>query len=320
MVDRLMPFLDGQSTLSLVKALPLALEIIKGKSSWIKLVKRVCPYDSYDVFDSVAEFEENDAELRKDVMNLVDILKIMELEDPSSHLLDLLHVICENFPPVDRDDVPVEAGGPPASVNKIPGPEFIQVSCTCEQASHTLGPYGFPYLEEVERAMGTTVQKVERVVTDDLEEPWLADLQSHLLRQQHLGVNTRVDVSMLFCDSKETTKAISTLMQHCQRVDVQDALYIEVDIGTEGWAVLGKALSWGNVEWIISHKVHMASARREDLKAIWEGVSTGWEVWLDEVRSELFEDWNEFEKILKAEEDAKENEDEDGDEDKEGQI
>ena len=62
----------------------------------------------------------------------------------------------------------------------------------------------------------------------------------------------------------------------------------------------------------------MGSARREDLKAIWEGVSTGWEVWLDEVRSELFEDWNEFEKFLKAEEDAKENEDEDGDEDKEG--
>ena len=38
----------------------------------------------------------------------------------------------------------------------------------------------------------------------------------------------------------------------------------------------------------------MASARKEDLKAIWEGVTTGWEVWLDDVRSELFEDWNEF--------------------------
>ena len=183
-----------------------------------------------------------------------------------------------------------------------------------------LGPYGFPYLEQVERAMGTTVQKVERVVTDDLEEAWLADLQSRLLRQQHLGVKTRVDVSSgLFCKSKESAEAISTLMQHCQRVDVF-ALFIEADIGTEGWAVLGKALSWGNVEWIISHKVQMASARREDQKAIWEGVSTGWEVWLDEVQSELFEDWNEFEKFLKAEEDAKENEDEDGDEDKEGQI
>ena len=57
LVDRLMPFLDGQSTLSLVKALPLALAIVKGKSSWIKLVKRVCPNETNDAVD-VAEWEE----------------------------------------------------------------------------------------------------------------------------------------------------------------------------------------------------------------------------------------------------------------------
>ena len=126
LVDKLMTFLDGQSTLALVKALPMALEIIKGKSAWIKLVRRVCPYDIDDVCDSVAEWEEELAKERKDVMNLVEILKMMELEDPSPLLLDLLHVICERYPPDDRDEVPADE----VPYNLIPGPELIQVSCT----------------------------------------------------------------------------------------------------------------------------------------------------------------------------------------------
>ena len=291
MVDSLMTFLGGQSTLALVKALPLALDIIGGKSSWIKLVRRVCPYDTPDTpCVSVAEWEEIVAEERKDVVTLVEILKMMELEDSNSLLLDLLHVICENFPLVDRDDVPVEARA--SRVNDIPGPELIQVSCSCEQASHALSPYGFLYLEEAERAMGTTVQKVQRVVVDDLEEPWLADLQSRLLRQQDLGVDTKVDVWRLVCKSKEDAEAMSTLMQLCQWVDVQDALGIEVDIGTEGWTALGEALSWKSVGAIASYKVHMASARREDLKAILEGVTYGWRILLDDGRTELFENWD----------------------------
>ena len=78
---------------------------------------------------------------------------------------------------------------------------------------------------------------------------------------------------------------------------------------------MGRALSWIGVNWIDWVKVHMASARGEDLKAIWEGVNSGWEVELDDDMSELFEDWNEFEKFLKADEDVKENEDEGGEED-----
>ena len=129
-------------------------------------------------------------------------------------------------------------------------------------------------------------------------------------------MDVEVDVSRLFCNSKESAEAISSLLQLCQRVDVQDALFInKVDIGTEGWAALGKALSWKSVGWIDSDKVHMASARKEDLKAILEGVTSGWELWLDDDRSELFEDWDEFERFLKAEEDVKEK-----DEDNVGQI
>ena len=45
-MESLLLFLDARSTLTLVKVLPLALDIIQMKSMWIKLVKRVCPYDT----------------------------------------------------------------------------------------------------------------------------------------------------------------------------------------------------------------------------------------------------------------------------------
>ena len=49
LVESLLLFLDARSTLTLVKVLPLALDIIQMKSMWNKLVKRVCPYDTRDV-------------------------------------------------------------------------------------------------------------------------------------------------------------------------------------------------------------------------------------------------------------------------------
>ena len=48
LVESLLLFLDARSTLTLVKVLLLALDIIQMKSMWIKLVKRVCPYDTQD--------------------------------------------------------------------------------------------------------------------------------------------------------------------------------------------------------------------------------------------------------------------------------
>ena len=51
------------------------------------------------------------------------------------------------------------------------------------------------------------------------------------------------------------------------------------------------------MDWVDCNKVYMISARRDDLKAIWEGVG-GWSVWLDEKRSQSFQDWNLLEKCL----------------------
>ena len=145
--------------------------------------------------------------------------------------------------------------------------------------------------------MVTTEQKVQRVVIDFLEEDELVNLNSHLLRHQDMGEDTKVDVSKLICNSKESAEAISTMMQHCQSVNVQTTLFIESDIGIEGWTSLAGALSWKGVDHIDSYIV-MANARKEDLKAIWECMTYNWAVWLDDERWQLFEGWNLFVEYL----------------------
>ena len=113
-----------------------------------------------------------------------------------------------------------------------------------------------------------------------------------------------MDVDKLICNNKESVKAMPTLMQHCERLDVRNALFIWVDLGTEGWRALGKTLSCthGNpkksVAYLASYKRDMASARTKDLRAIWESACDGWEVWLEEWRSEIVSDWIEFKYFL----------------------
>ena len=300
LVESLLLFLDARSTLTLVKVLPLALDIVQMKSMWIKLVKRVCPYDTQDVV-SKQEYLEGLAAEKMELILLTEILKVMT-KAPNPRLLDLLDVICERFPPVPRENLAWEGRSKRKDgtlrANIIPGPEFIRLICTRgSHTTHDVCPYGFLLLEVVEAAMGTTKHLVEQVVMDDLEEPELMALQTRLLRQQDLGVDTRVDVSMLIVNTMESARAMSTLMQHCHRVIVQEDLFIEADIGKEGWAALAEALPGKGVDFISSNKC-LASARREDLRDIWRCGVSSWEVWLDENRSQEFGEWELFERFF----------------------
>ena len=78
---------------------------------------------------------------------------------------------------------------------------------------------------------------------------------------------------------KKTTVAMSSVLQHCRMVDLRGALQVQKDIGQEGWAALREALSQRLHD--IPHldtclKINLASARKEDLRAIWECVSLSW--------------------------------------------
>ena len=296
MIETLIPFLDGPSTLALVKASPLALQVIQRKSVWVQHVKRHCPLLINEVVSDEV-FEATLAEEKSSVMNLIGILKMME--DPNPRFFDLLHAIWKGHPPTERDDVPEEAQED--LVNNIPGPEFIQLSCQCEETFHNISPYGLVFLELAEEAMGTVLQKVRWVVADFLKESELLDLDSRLLRQYKNDpeVEVNVDVAMIVCKNEKSAEAISTLMLFSERVDVQDCLHVSDDIGADGWAWLRDALSRKDVAWLESHLDNMASARRNDLRAIFDYTTHGFEVWQDSWEtSEVFQDWDQFENCL----------------------
>ena len=301
LVETLIPFLDGSSTLALVKAFPLALKVIQRKTVWVKHVKRLCPFFIYEVV-SEEEFEKTLVEEKGSVMNLVGILKMMD--NPNPRLLDLLHAIMDGPPPIDRDDVPEEVREEP--VNDIPGPEFIRLSCPCDQTFHDISLYGWVFLELAEKEMGSALQKVKWVVADLLVESELLDLDSRLFRQfekekdlDHPEVEVNVDVAQIECTSRDSAEAISNLMAFSERVDVQDCLYVSEDIGEEGWWWLRDAVSSKNVAWFASRLEDMASARRDDLMGIFYYTTHGFEVYLDSWdESEEFQDWNQLENIL----------------------
>ena len=81
-------------------------------------------------------------------------------------------------------------------------------------------------------------------------------------------------------------------------VDLRGVLLVLKDIGCEGWAALREALSWQlhDVPHLDSNlKINLASARKEDLRDIWEGLSLSWKSSGDQLKFEKQrgeEGWN----------------------------
>ena len=127
---------------------------------------------------------------------------------------------------------------------------------------------------------------------------------SRLARQQNKNVDSRVIVRrIIHCDDKKTAFAISSVLQHCRMVDLRGQLLVKGDIGLEGWAALREALSCRlhDVPHLDTHlKINLASARKEDLRAIWECLSLSWKSSGDQLKFEKQrgeEGWNALERF-----------------------
>ena len=186
-------------------------------------------------------------------------------EDPLDLFRDLLNLICTSFPAEDSSQ----------------DGTFVRVGCSSHLSNAvSVSTYGFLLLEAAESAMASTEQILELVVVDTLSNHLLSAVASRLARQQSFDVDTKVVVrSNIQCQGEERAVDISSLMQNCRSVEVRGNLQVSKDIGKEGWAALREALSWRLHD--IPHldtgrKSNMASARREDLRAIWESLSLSW--------------------------------------------
>ena len=279
LVEGLLTFLDAKAVLRLAQCHQLTVKVLQTTSVWSKLIKRICPEGlkvarpSHQIPYDAQNMKKRLAPQREEMQHLVAIAEMVE--EPETHLRALLHLIAERFPPfqdgpriqpsLDRDEENNES--PSMDLDALYGAQHIQVTCSSHQ-SHTVSPLGYLLLEEVEDAFGSMEHKIEGLVVDFLEEPWLTSL-SHR-QEEAMG---QFDTYTVRCDSRESTKVIASLIQRCPNLNLR-VLKIRGDIEAKGWRELAKALraSPKVVRHIDTNKRFAFVGGREDLRGIWESL------------------------------------------------
>ena len=160
LVEKILPYLDLVSILSLVKAHDVTQAFLQRSLNWGKLVRRHCPFhDPYlDRFEG--SFSEERVEQKVNlVRGLVAILKVMT--NYPTLLPDFLNTVCERF----SDRAPTN--NHPNEPENFP----VSVSCTSYPNGQRVSLLGFVLIEEVESAFGTTLQRLVSISPPALENP-----------------------------------------------------------------------------------------------------------------------------------------------------
>ena len=150
------------------------------------------------------------------------------------------------------------------------------------------------YSETIEGSVSCEI-KIQKVKIPSLKEPWLRPLASWVSRQEDGGAgveienNKRVDLTCM-----RDIEAMAVLMSKCENANFEEINFFwnghhghgegdageldedgETQMGAEGWAALGKAMSQGRHQ-VVSFgvfKSQMFHAKMEDVKKIWDGLS-----------------------------------------------
>ena len=131
LVEKLLPFLDLKSTLTLAQCQKKILRILEGSCIWNQFIKRACPFS--DEKDDLQNVSQKNVDV---VRCLVAILKLMKNSDePRQALLEL---ICERFPSKERG-------------------RCLHLACSSHTEGHSISFGGLLLFEEVESAFGSTV-------------------------------------------------------------------------------------------------------------------------------------------------------------------
>ena len=128
LLEKLLPFLDPETTLHLAKTHKMTRAILQKSYIWKKLIRRSCPYGEREL-----SYEQVQSRIDL-VKGLVAILKL--LKDPKALLPDLLDLICERFTQDERF---------------FRHPQ-ITVGCPCPAEHHSISLTGFLLLEEGDRS------------------------------------------------------------------------------------------------------------------------------------------------------------------------
>ena len=258
LVDRLHLDLDVRSTLCFAQVHDLTQEILQGSHAWNKLIRR----------SSLSNLPTASKEKRDVVKHLTAILKLTKA--PKANMLDLLDTISKSSPP---DDVH----------------RFLGLGFGAVQIASPTHPYpllvllsDFLLLEEVEGAFGTTEQNVEELLSLAMEHGGaflelaiLSALCSRLSRQQKRL--TYVHFSSVVLESKESAKALKTILQACNQdaIRLPGTITVPKPIGGEGWKMLAEGLSLHpglGLNKVTVLKEDLEEANKEDIRVIWDAL------------------------------------------------
>ena len=252
--------LDLESIKHLAEVHKLNRQILGETSVWKKLIQRHLLEDAKLSRSDILASERPKARLLADILSLIQA-------SPGSRLeMDLIHAVCERYPASALD-------------------EFVDVTCACLQ-NHKVSPLGFELLETIQATLGPRERRILEVekVEATLIGTFLTALSSMATRQE--GIKMKMGGRQIYCDCRESAEAMANLSLWMQAVcnvtiDIYDG---EGEIGEMGWAAIRRAVEHladspaGGAVNVDSDRKSMAAGRSQDLKAIWEKVSS-WSVY-----------------------------------------
>ena len=292
LLDKLIHFLDVESVSELAQAHQLTAKVLEGTRTWDKLVKMCCPYYEHKglLVEECSGWEDDvyrpwvKQRLSTQQINISHLTRILsQMENPKVPLLELLHVICERFPPVLFSP---EEHVYPFSPEENGQPMAFHLRCPCKR-THSVTHLGFLLLEKVEGTLGSAEQEVESVFLGNLEEPCFSALESRASRQEKkVG---KVEAIRFVCNDQDpvdhTMGKLYSLQKNCQKLTFS-GLWIwdcredeeaprPKRLGQDFWAQLAKALKLDNFGaheiWATRHDLQGGS--RDDLRAIWDAMA-----------------------------------------------
>ena len=258
LVEKLLPFLDLDSTLHLAQTHGLTRELLKKSFVWNKLIRRSCPsHDGKDFHDFTPSHDEK----MSTVLRLVAILKLVKT--PKVLVMDLLELICARFERIRNDGE-------------------VLVSCSSHPGHHQISWACFLLLEEIESAFGKTLQRLVSITLGGnvggsmLHAPGLHALSSRVSRQQH-GERISLDLTSIGISSLRCAKAFFFLMQGHPEFPRPWSVHVYGSLGAKAWEWMARALQFqpGVVFQIETDKRDLRKGRRSDVKDIWDAIGPG---------------------------------------------
>ena len=221
LVENLLSFLDPASILALAKTHPLTREVLQSGFNWTRFLKRSCPKQSFTLRPRFQRLLPPDDEPWINNLRIVSLMEHYASEDlepiieillligkPESHLLQLLDLICENFPPY---------------VTEREIPDHVKVACPCQEV-HDVSPFGLQLLEKVERSTDTCLQQVDTIRMGSIHGapflgPILPALKSRMLRPGGL-IKKTVSLDFEF-ETREDVEAFLALAKSADSISFQ---------------------------------------------------------------------------------------------------